>query len=721
MSFIKTRGSKRVEGSAVLSRRASARPRRAGSRAPFVQRYWAFLSYSHADAADAAWLHGALERFRVPPELVGRRTEHFLVPKKLSPIFRDRSELAASKDLSQEIREAIECSRHLIVLCSPAAARSKWVNEEIRTFKQLRPDGEVLAAILAGEPHATGIPGREAEECFPPALREKYDARGRPTGEPAEPIAADLREEADGRQQGLLKLVAGMLDLRLDDLVQRDEQRRSRKLAIVTAASIAGMALTSTLAVTAIQARDAARDQRREAESLVGFMIGDLKDKLEPVGRLDALDAVGARVLAFYQRQDKGDLSDEGLAQRSRALTLMGDIAQRKGDLDRALRLYREGHEGTAEALRRDPDNPQRLFDHAQNVYWIGGIAMQRGQLDQAATNWVEYRRLAERMIAAQPAEPKWQLEAIYAESNLGALELQRRRYDAAATRFAQSLPPLAALIRRDTRNFELRKLQAENTGYLSDALERSGRLAQAVAERRKQLQLLGAMRREAPADMDLQSRTLIAARSMARQLSLTGNREAGLRYSEEAVRLAEALLKTEPRNRDWLDRSAGARLDHAGLLQESGRLEEASFWARSGCAGAGQLAGQDQVLTWRRLERQCLQTRARLSLASGAKGEAMMFAGQWLAAVQRDRSNDPVEDRFSLAAAYLLSGDIHQALGDQAAARSAWRQGIGVWPNGVPETPRELARRQHLLERLGRTAEASALARRLKQAGWQG
>ena len=39
------------------------------------------------------------------------------------------------------------------------------------------------------------IPGREAEECFPPALRHAYDKRGRPTKKRAEPIAADLREE----------------------------------------------------------------------------------------------------------------------------------------------------------------------------------------------------------------------------------------------------------------------------------------------------------------------------------------------------------------------------------------------------------------------------------------------------------------------------------------------------------------------------------------------
>jgi tetratricopeptide (TPR) repeat protein len=97
-----------------------------------------------------------------------------------------------------------------------------------------------------------------------------------------------------------------------------------------------------------------------------------------------------------------------------------------------------------------------------------------------------------------------------------------------------------------------------------------------------------------------------------------------------------------------------------------------------------------------------------------------MSFTGQWLAAVQRHGSNDPVEDRLSLAAAQLLSGDIQQALGDRDAAFAAWRQALAVWPTGIAETSRELKRRQQLLERLGRSAEAAVISMRLKQAGWQ-
>ena len=300
-------------------------------------RYYAFLSYSHQDKDLADWLHRELEKFRVPHSLAGHLTETGVVPRRLTPIFRDQHDLSAADDLGEEIKAALAGSQFLVVLCSPASATSRWTNAEIESFKRTRPEGCVLAAVASGEPFASDMPGRESEECFPPALRYKYDRRGHRTTKRAEPLAADLRGSADDRRTGFLKLVAGMLGVGLDELVQRDTTRRHRQMAWLVAASLGGMAVTSTLAVTAIQARDAARDQRRQAEGLIGFMLGDLKDKLEPIGRLDALDGVGGQVLAYYRNQPIADLPDAALSQRSRALSLMATSQHSAGALTRRL------------------------------------------------------------------------------------------------------------------------------------------------------------------------------------------------------------------------------------------------------------------------------------------------------------------------------------------------------------------------------------------------
>src|SRR3954454_7025912 len=138
-------------------------------------RYYAFLSYSHQDKQFADWLHRELERFRVPHALAGKLTANGVVPRRLTPIFRDQHDLSAGDDLAVEIEAALAASQFLVVLCSPTAAVSRWTNLEIESFKRTRPEGCVLAAVVAGEPFASEIPGREDEECFPPALRFKYD------------------------------------------------------------------------------------------------------------------------------------------------------------------------------------------------------------------------------------------------------------------------------------------------------------------------------------------------------------------------------------------------------------------------------------------------------------------------------------------------------------------------------------------------------------------
>jgi hypothetical protein len=167
-------------------------------RIPRLQtRYYAFLSYSHKDKELADWLHRELERFRVPRSLAGRLTANGVVPKRLTPIFRDQHDLAATGDLGGEIKTTLAVSQFLIVLCSPTAAVSRWTNAEIEWFKQTHPEGCVLAAVASGEPFASEMPGRGDEECFPPALRFKCDRRGHRTAKRAEPLAADFREGGD--------------------------------------------------------------------------------------------------------------------------------------------------------------------------------------------------------------------------------------------------------------------------------------------------------------------------------------------------------------------------------------------------------------------------------------------------------------------------------------------------------------------------------------------
>jgi tetratricopeptide (TPR) repeat protein len=691
---------------------ASAEP--AGS-APLAHHYFAFLSYSHTDSAEADWLHREIERFRVPSALAGRLTANGVIPKRLSPIFRDRHELAAGENLTEEIRVALSASRCLIVLCSPAAARSKWTNEEIEFFKRVHPDGCVIAAIIAGEP------GRKGDECFPAALTQRYDRRGRPTGRRAEPLAADLRDTGDGKRLGLLKIVAGVLGIGLDDLVQRDQLRRQRRLALIAVASLIGMMIAIGLAVIAIQARDAAREQRRQAEALIEFMVGDLKDKLEPLGQLAALDGVGSRVLAYYSKQDASELSDAALLQRSRALGLMADVAYQSGKLGEAESLYRQAMAGTAEAVRRAPGDPQRLYDHAQNVFWVGEVARWRGDPDTAAAGYREYRHLAYQLSALDPDNLKYRIEVYYGEEDVGISLLNKRRYEEAARQFQTSLGPIEKLASLDPSNPAYQREVGTILSWVAEAERDQGNYDSAIAARERQLALVEDLISRGATDVQLRRQAAIAHMALG---ILLGERRQQARAASElgtAVGEADRLIELEPRSAIWKLTGAMTRLSLAKELLAAGNDGDARTQTTAGCRLAAGLKVSGAGLSWARtVQTDCLTLESRLALAGGATADALTNAERALASARSERNEDPISDRYRVAAAYLLLGDVRQRSGDSEAARTAWSAGLAQLPQGVAERPQDMSTRAELLRRMGRSAEARPLTERLAELGYR-
>jgi TIR domain-containing protein len=207
-------------------------------------KYWAFISYSHADEEWAKWLHKSIETYRVPRKLVGRDTANGPLPKRLFPVFRDRDELPGASDLGGKIQEALTTSRSLVVICSPQSAVSKWVNEEVKTYKRLGRSDRVLCLMIDGEPNAA--PDSGLLECFPRAVRFQVDARGEIIEEPAEPIAADARPGKDGKTNALFKLLSGMMGVGYDELRRREKQRQRQRQLRLSTLVVAVLLLVST-------------------------------------------------------------------------------------------------------------------------------------------------------------------------------------------------------------------------------------------------------------------------------------------------------------------------------------------------------------------------------------------------------------------------------------------------------------------------------------------
>jgi len=399
-------------------------------------KYRAFISYSHRDARWGDWLHKALETYHPPKQLVGTVTARGPVPKRLSPVFRDREELASATDLGSLLTAALEQSACQLVICSPQSARSKWVNEEILAFKRLGREDRIFCLIVGGEPHATDMPGREEEECFPPALRYRLGPDGHLSSTRTEPIAADARPGKDGKENAKLKLIAGLLGVGFDALKRREQQRRTRRLVIFSSAATAGMVLTSGLAAYALVQRSVAQKQtvRAEAEAKTAkettrflvdlFKISDpseargntvtareMLDKgaarvehdlaKEPAIQATLMDTLGTVYMGLGLYRQARPLLDRAVATRrsllgvdplelSDSLTHQGDLMNSQAEFDAGEKAYRDAIRIAAAR----PDDPKSQEELANSLYGLGTLLAKNGRLPDAEKSLREALRL---------------------------------------------------------------------------------------------------------------------------------------------------------------------------------------------------------------------------------------------------------------------------------------------------------------------------------------
>ncbi|HLU01390.1 MAG TPA: toll/interleukin-1 receptor domain-containing protein, partial [Advenella sp.] len=309
--------------------------------------YAAFISYSHADNRQegrkwADWLHHELETYEVPAELVGKPNRAGQpIAAQIYPVFQDEKELSASASLSSALTAALDASSYLVYLSSPQSARSVYVSEELRRFKQTGKGDRIIALILAGEPEY-GVES-SAQQCFPEVLRYRVDESGNiDHSERQEPIAADVRlpgtqeqgfttpeayrqslqgdrtlsrKEVERRVQAYkdrldlakLKIIAGVLDVPLGDLTQRDQayqliKARQRTKIVKRIAIVIGLLalMAMALGVYAWTERNAAQSMLSRSLFLSGLNKIDQKEVAEGAAYMAAATRYGNERTALF-------------------------------------------------------------------------------------------------------------------------------------------------------------------------------------------------------------------------------------------------------------------------------------------------------------------------------------------------------------------------------------------------------------------------------------
>ena len=398
--------------------------------------------------------------------------------------------------------------------------------------------------------------------------------------------------------------------------IRRKPARRNRRLLVAAVALVVlGGAFKYTTDLRQERAR--AEVQRAKAEDLLGFMLGDLRSRLDEVGRLDIMDGVGNQATAYFADREPGELRDADAERYIRTLNLIGGIRMERGQVDSARVAYGQALVLARQAAARRPETPAVLALLGETEFWAGSVEYAAGNLEAAFAHFQAYYRLAMELVAMEPDSLAWRQEVAYAQTTLAEFHRQKGERGQAIVVLAEALETKRLLLAAEPANADRKTSLANSLAIMAEILSESHRPAEAARYIEQARRLAEAALADDPRNVVIQSRcsTLLQLEGLAR-LAL-GDVEPARELFGRDLALTRGLVERDPENKGWRDglsislaSTANAAI-YAADLGLAGRLREewVELWAHTAPP-----ASTDEILAYGA----GVQAFARLDIALG-------------------------------------------------------------------------------------------------------
>lgn len=417
------------------------------------------------------------------------------------------------------------------------------------------------------EPVTAALPREVAaivKKCLAAEPAERYAS--------ARAVAEDLRRYLNGE---VVEAHAASLAHRVTKLLLRHRVLAS-VVGVAALGVLAALVVAAISGWSALRANARAEARRGQAEALIEFMLGDLHTKLQATSRLELLDEVGDKALAYFAAVPPEELSVAELSRWARALYQIGDVRIRQGQLAAAQEPLGQSLALAEELVRRSPAALDPLFELGQSHFWVGFVAWKRNDFPTASRHFLAYRDISRRLAAAEPGNADYRLELHYATSNLGSLLQGQGELTQALEAFREALAEVEALVAlapaRADRRFEL--AAAHNS--LGVSLLSLDRPAEALEHFRADAAIRQQLVAAAPESLRDREFLGVAQIYVAKALLALGRAADAEEEAGRAVRQLEALVAEDAEHAERRFRLAMAVFERGRAEQALGRLERA-------------------------------------------------------------------------------------------------------------------------------------------------